>query len=100
MPQLFQNKRKTDPSPHKQFGTAPTALLSAWAPAKPARPATKRALPGTSSAPSSDTEVGLGTVVEHQDQGATNAADHVGEEALVEPCCHALLSRNLLEAIH
>merc|ERR1712060_458977 len=48
----------------------------------------------------SDTEVGLGTVVEHQHQRATDAPDHVGEEALVQTLRHALFRSDLLEAIH
>merc|ERR1711972_1129435 len=48
----------------------------------------------------SNTEVGLGTVVEHQHQSATDATDNVGEEALVETLRHALFRSNLLEAIH
>merc|ERR1712060_183990 len=48
----------------------------------------------------SDTEVGLGTVVEHQHQRATDATDHVGEEALVQTLRHALFRSDLLEAVH
>mmetsp|Transcript_14008 Transcript_14008/g.29340 ORF Transcript_14008/g.29340 Transcript_14008/m.29340 type:complete len:287 (-) Transcript_14008:113-973(-) len=49
---------------------------------------------------SSDAEVRLGPVVEHEHQSAPDAADHVGQEALVQALCHALLGRNLLEAVH
>merc|ERR1712066_1067263 len=52
------------------------------------------------SVPFSNTKVGLGAVVEDQDQGAADAADHIGEEALIEARSHALLGCNLLEAVH
>mmetsp|Transcript_151935 Transcript_151935/g.368943 ORF Transcript_151935/g.368943 Transcript_151935/m.368943 type:complete len:217 (-) Transcript_151935:448-1098(-) len=48
----------------------------------------------------SDTEVGLGPVVEHEHQGAPDAADHICQEPLVQALCHALLGSNLLEAVH
>eukprot|EP00930_Biecheleria_cincta_P080861 TRINITY_DN6935_c0_g1_i2.p1 TRINITY_DN6935_c0_g1~~TRINITY_DN6935_c0_g1_i2.p1 ORF type:complete len:104 (+),score=13.44 TRINITY_DN6935_c0_g1_i2:354-665(+) len=45
-------------------------------------------------------EVHFGTVIQHQDQGTANAADHVGQEPLVESSGQAFLGSNLLEAVH
>mmetsp|Transcript_11052 Transcript_11052/g.35012 ORF Transcript_11052/g.35012 Transcript_11052/m.35012 type:complete len:338 (-) Transcript_11052:18-1031(-) len=49
---------------------------------------------------SSEAEVVLGPVVEHENQGSAHAADHICKEAFVEPLRHALLCCNLLETVH
>merc|ERR1711908_58298 len=48
----------------------------------------------------SKVEVHLGPVVEHQHQGAADAAHDVGHEPFVETLNQALLSGNFLEAVH